>query len=85
MVNVSGEVVLPYAGWQPHWGQTRVLESFPAQVQVDLDFAYRQGAAEPPVRQQVGGSWPAEPNVGSVTVMCRGTVLARITTVEAVR
>jgi hypothetical protein len=35
-----------------------------------------------PVTREVRGSWPSEQAVGSVTVMCRGTTLARISPVE---
>jgi hypothetical protein len=80
---VTGRVALPYPGWQPQWGKARVLETYPVQLQVDLDFHYAgEGATQPPEQQEVRGSWPSDRKIGSVTVSCRHTVLTRLAPVE---
>ena len=79
---VVGKVTLPSGEWSARIVGSRVMESYPVQVVVELD-AQRSGAGvQVPIEREVRGSWPSEEKVGSVTVMCRGTTLARISQVE---
>ena len=62
---------------------SRVMESYPVQVVVDLDASpHGGGNLEDPATHEVRGQWRSEAKVGSVTVMCRGTTLTRISPVE---
>lgn len=79
---VTGKVTLPSAGWTIRWGDVRVLESYPVQVHAELDANPPSSIAGPPQMQEVRGSWPSEQRVGSVTILCRGTAVARISPVE---
>jgi hypothetical protein len=80
---VTGKVTVPGPDWQPRWGPSQVLESYPVQVRLELDADLPPGGiSRDPVVKEVRGSWPSEAQVGSVTVLCRGTVLARIAPVE---
>lgn len=79
---VTGKVVLPSADWQASFVGSRVMESYPVQVVVELDATSNGAGVQIPVTREVRGSWPSEPQVGSVTVMCRGRTLTRISPVE---
>jgi hypothetical protein len=82
-LHVQGNVTLPGTDWTARFlSDSRVMESYPVQVTVELDATSNTmgGPGGQPV--EVRGSWPSEERVGSVTVMCRGTTLARISPVE---
>ncbi len=79
---VVGNVTLPSADWTARFVGSRVMESYPVQVVVELDASSSGMGAQVPTIREVRGSWPSEEKVGSVTVRCRGTTLARISPVE---
>ena len=79
---VVGNVTLPSADWTAQLVGSRVMESYPVQVVVELDARSSGMGAQVPTVREVRGSWPSEEKVGSVTVTCRGTTLARISPVE---
>ena len=79
---VVGNVTVPSADWTARFVGSRVMESYPVQVVVELDATSSGMGIQVPVTREVRGSWPSEQAVGSVTVMCRGTTLARISPVE---
>jgi hypothetical protein len=79
---VVGNVTVPSAEWTASFVGSRVMESYPVQVVVELDATRSGMGIQVPVTREVRGSWPSEQAVGSVTVMCRGTTLARISPVE---
>lgn len=80
---VTGKVAFPTGGWRISWRNMRVMESYPVQVAVELDPIAPQGPATQAITaQEVRGSWPVSPPVGSLTVYCRGAVIARIAPVE---
>jgi hypothetical protein len=76
---VTGKVVLPTGGWRVAWRDMRVMESYPVQVAAELDLLPPPGPATQAITSyDVRGSWPIQPPVGSVSVSCGGTVIARI-------
>jgi hypothetical protein len=80
---VTGKVTVPSGGYRFAWGDTQVLESYPVQIVTELRPIPPAGAAtQAIVTTDVRGEWPVSPPVGSVTVRCGGTVLARISPVE---
>ena len=79
---VVGNVTFPSGDWTARFLGSRVMESYPVQVVVELDAASSGMGIQVPVTREVRGSWPSEQAVGSVTVTCRGTTLARISPVE---
>lgn len=80
---VSGRATSPTGGYRYAWTEFRVAESFPVQVFVELSATPPDGAATQAVTtQDVRGEWPLSPPVGSVTITCGGTTLARIAPVE---
>lgn len=82
-LHVMGKVTLPSANWTARFRpDSRVMESYPVQVVVELDATSNEMGAQVPVTREVRGSWPSEEKVGAVTVMCRGTTLTRISPVE---
>ena len=81
-LNVTGMVVLPWSNWEARFTTIRVMESYPVQTVVELDFTTNSTEPKPATPVEIRGSWPSEPQVGSVTVMCNGTTLARISPVE---
>jgi hypothetical protein len=64
---VVGKVTVPSGDWTARFELDAVSSGMGIQV---------------PVEREVRGSWPSEERVGSVTVRCRGTTLARISPVE---
>jgi hypothetical protein len=81
-LHVVGNVTVPSADWTARFVGSRVMESYPVQVVVELDATSSGMGIQVPVTREVRGSWPSEQAVGSVTVMCRGATLARISPVE---
>ena len=81
-LHVQGYVTLPSADWSARFVDSRVMESYPVQVVVELDATRDGMGVQVPVTREVRGSWPSEEKVGAVTVLCRGTTLARISPVE---
>ena len=81
-LHVVGKVTVPSGDWTARFVGSRVMESYPVQVVVELDAESSGMGIQVPVEREVRGSWPSEPAVGSVTVTCRGTTLARIAPVE---
>ena len=82
---VTGKVTVPTGGYQFEWRNMRVMESYPVQVAVELDAIPPAGAAtQAVVTREVRGQWPIDPPVGSLTVRCGDTMLARIAPVETV-
>ena len=80
---VTGKVTVPTGGSQFEWRDMRVMEIYPVQVAVELDATPPAGAAtQAVVTREVRGQWPIDPPVGSLTVHCGDTVLARIAPVE---
>ena len=80
---VTGKVTVPTGGYQFAWRDMRVMESYPVQVAVELDaIPPAGGATQAVVTREVRGQWPIDPPVGSLTVHCGDTVLARISPVE---
>lgn len=79
---VVGKVTLPSADWTARFVDSRVMESYPVQVVVELDATSSGLGAQVPVIREVRASWPSEEKVGAVTVVCRGITLARISPVE---
>lgn len=79
---VVGNVTVPSGDWTARFVGSRVMESYPVQVVVELDATSSGMGIQVPVEREVRGSWPSEQAVGSVTVMCRGATLARISPVE---
>ena len=80
---VTGKVTVPTGGYRFEWRDMRVMESYPVQVAVELDAIPPAGAAtQAVVTREVRGQWPIDPPVGSLTVRCGSTVLARISPVE---
>jgi hypothetical protein len=79
---VVGNVTVPSADWTASFVGSRVMESYPVQVVVELDASSSGMGIQVPVTREVRGSWPSEQAVGSVTVTCRGATLARISPVE---
>jgi hypothetical protein len=80
---VTGKVTVPTGGYRFEWRDMRVMESYPVQVAVELDaIPPAGGATQAVVTHDVRGQWPIDPPVGSLTVRCGGTVLARISPVE---
>jgi hypothetical protein len=80
---VTGKVAFPTGGWRIDWRDLRVMESYPVQVAVELEPIRPAGGATQAVTvQDVRGSWPINPPVGSLSISCRGTVIARIAPVE---
>ena len=81
-LHVQGNVTLPSADWTARFVGSRVMESYPVQVVVELDAARDGMGIQVPVTREVRGNWPSEEKVGAVTVMCRGRTLARVSPVE---
>lgn len=81
-LHVVGKVTLPSGEWVPRFEGVRVMESYPVQVVVELDAARTSSGVQIPVEREVRGSWQSEPAVGSVTIVCSGTTLTRISPVE---
>ncbi|QNN67383.1 hypothetical protein H9L13_12455 [Sphingomonas lutea] len=81
-LHVQGNVTLPSADWTARFVGSRVMESYPVQVVVELDATSSGMGAQVPVTREVRGSWPSEQNVGAVSVMCHGQTLARISPVK---
>lgn len=80
---VTGKVTVPTGGYRFEWRDMRVMESYPVQVAVELDAVPpAAGATQAVVTHDVRGQWPINPPVGSLTVRCGETVLARISPVE---
>ena len=80
---VTGKVTVPTGGYRFDWRDMRVMESYPVQVAVELDAVPPTGGAtQAVVTHEVRGQWPIDPPVGSLTVRCGDTVLARISPVE---
>src|SRR5687768_13383245 len=80
---VTGKVTVATGGYRFEWRDMRVMESYPVQVAVELDAIPPAGAAtQAVVTHDVRGEWPISPPVGSLTVRCGDTVLARIAPVE---
>ena len=80
---VTGKVTVPTGGYRFEWRDMRVMESYPVQVEVELDAIPPAGpATQAVVTHDVRGQWPIAPPVGALTVRCGNTVLARISPVE---
>ena len=80
---VTGKATVPTGGYRFEWRDMRVMESYPVQVAVELEATPPAGAAtQAVVTHEVRGQWPIDPPVGSLTVRCGDTVLARIAPVE---
>ena len=80
---VTGKITVPTGGYRFEWRDVRVMESYPVQVAVELEAIRPTDAAtQAVVTRQVRGEWPIDPPVGSLTVHCGDTVLARISPVE---
>ena len=81
-LHVVGRVVLPWSSWEARFTTIRVMESSPVQAVVELEFSTNSTEPKPATQVEVRGSWPSEAKVGSVTVMCNGITLTRISPVE---
>ena len=82
---VTGKATVPTGGYSFSWGDPIVAESSPVQVTVQLKPVPPAGPATQAVTtMDVRGSWPMNEAVGSVTIKCGTTVLARIAPVETV-
>lgn len=81
-LHVVGNIVLPWSNWEARFTTIRVMESSPVQAAVELDFTSNSTKPKPNAPVEVRGSWPSETRVGSVTVMCNGKALTRISPVE---
>lgn len=82
---VTGKATVPTGGYSFGWGDPIVAESSPVQVTVQLKPVPPAGPATQAVTtMDVRGSWPMGEAVGSVTIKCGTTVLARIAPVETV-
>ena len=81
-LHVVGKVTLPSGEWSARLAGQRVMESYPVQVVVELEASRSGAGIQVPVEREVRATWPSEERVGSVTVTCRGTTLARIDQVE---
>ena len=80
---ITGQVTAPTGGYSFGWSDFRVAESYPVQVFVNLTATPPAGpATQALVTQQVRGEWPLSPPIGSVTILCGGKALARISPVE---
>lgn len=80
---VTGKVTVPTGGYRFAWRDMRVMESYPVQVAVELQAVPPAGpATRAVVTHDIRGQWPIDPPVGSFTVRCGATVLARIAPVE---
>lgn len=78
---VTGKVTTPSAGWDFVW-RSRVMESYPVQVAIDLEPLIPQRAAQVVTTRDLRHEMPIDPPVGSVTVRCGGRLLASIAPVE---
>jgi hypothetical protein len=80
---VTGKVTVPTGGYRFEWRDMRVMESNPVQVAVELEaIRPTEAATQAVVTREVRGEWPVDPPVGSLTVHCGDSVLARISPVE---
>ncbi len=76
---ISGRVTVPTGGYRVALRMGQIAESYPVQVTVYLDATPPTGmATQALVTHGVRDSWPSEARVGSDTVRCGSTVLARI-------
>ena len=79
----TGKVTVPTGGYRFAWRDLRVAESYPVQMFAELEVIPPAGAAtQAVVTHGVRGQWPIDPPVGSFTVRCGATILARIAPVE---
>ena len=81
-LHVIGKVTVPSGEWAARFSNIRVMESYPVQIIVELEATSSGAGIQVPIEREVRGSWHTEPAVGSVTIMCRGTTLARIAPVD---
>jgi hypothetical protein len=82
---VTGRATVPTGGYRFDWANFRVLESDPAQIDVELAAIPPSGPATQAITtEDVRGEWQASGRIGSVTIRCGGAVLARIAPVETV-
>jgi hypothetical protein len=80
---VTGKVTVPTGGYRFAWGDMRVMESYPVQVALDLQAIPPAGpATQAVVTHDIRGEWPISPPIGSLTIRCGPTLLARIAPVE---
>jgi hypothetical protein len=80
---VTGRITVPTGGYQPALQLEQIAESYPVQVFVRLHPNPPSGSStQAVVTQEVRGTWPMQPPVGSVTVRCGGQTLAHISPVE---
>lgn len=80
---VVGKVTVGTGGYRIGWSGLRVAESHPVQVFAELSVVPpSEGAIQVVTTHDVRGEWPLDPPVGSVTISCGGTILARISPVE---
>lgn len=80
---VTGQITVPTGGYQPVLQLEQVAESYPVQVFVRLHPNPPGGAStQAVVTQEVRGTWPMQPPVGSVAVRCGGQTLAHVSPVE---
>lgn len=83
MLIVTGKVTVPTGGYTFAWRDLRVAESYPVQVFAELEALPPDGPATQALdTHDLRGEWPIAPPVGSVTITCDGTTLARIAPVE---
>lgn len=80
---ITGTVTAPTGGYRIAFTDLRVAESYPVQVTAELTAIPPAGSASQAVtRHEVRGQWPMGSPVGSVTVRCGNTTLARLSPVE---
>ena len=76
---VVGKVTVPTGGYRFDWGDWRVMESYPVQVAGELiAIPPAEGATQAVVTQEVRGSFPIDPPVGSLAIRCGERELVRI-------
>lgn len=83
---VTGSVTVPTGGYRPSLVLAQVAESYPVQVFIRLELNPPAGmATQAIVTHEVRGEWPMSSPVGSVTVRCRGHLLAHVSPVPSAR
>ena len=83
VLHVNGKVTFPAAGYQASLELGPIAETYPLTVTVQMQVQPPAGpAAQTLADATVQGNWPIEGEVGSVTVMCGGRVIGRVSPVE---
>ena len=83
---VTGDVTVPTGGYKLALRMGQVAESYPVQVTVYLDATPPSGPATQALEtREVRGSWRSEERVGSVTVRCGSSAIARLSNIVTAR